>query len=75
MIWPRDLLPDALDDAENQGRYLTFGYHAPLLPSDLIPGKLDSIAEELLDALIRLRGPVSFSARLMPLSTDIALAL
>ncbi|KAH7357299.1 hypothetical protein BKA65DRAFT_225074 [Rhexocercosporidium sp. MPI-PUGE-AT-0058] len=56
-MWPRDFLPDVLDDPTlGSGRYLTFGYRAPIMDSDRITESIKETAQNLLRAIVQERG-------------------
>jgi hypothetical protein len=58
-MWARDFLPDTLDNSLlGHGRYLTFGYSAPILDPDGIAESIDQTARKLLRAISGERGKV-----------------
>lgn len=57
-MWARDTLPDSLDRPGRKGRYLTFGYLAPLVDSDEISQSVEVTAVELLQTILDDRGKV-----------------
>ena len=57
-MWARDTLPHSLDRPGKRGRYLTFGYPAPLVDSEDISQSVEATAETLLQKIISDRGKV-----------------
>ena len=57
-MWARDTLPEALDRPGKKGRYLTFGYPAPLKDSDDISQNVEDTAVILLQKIADDRGKV-----------------
>lgn len=58
-MWARDFLPDTLDDHSlGNGRYMTFGYPAPIIDSDRIVQSIKDTAQNLLREIVRERGDV-----------------
>lgn len=58
-MWARDFLPDTLDNSSlGHGRYLTFGYLAPIVDPDGIAESIDRTARNLLRAICAERGKV-----------------
>ena len=60
-MWARDTLPDSLDRPGKKGRYLTFGYPAPVIDSDEISQSIEDTAVELLRKILDDRGKVILS--------------
>lgn len=48
-LWPKDILPEALERAGYFGRYLTFGYDADVRRGKYSPSELQETAEQLLN--------------------------
>jgi hypothetical protein len=58
-MWARDFLPDVLDHSTlGKGRYLTFGYPAPIIDSNRITESIKDTAQNLLRAIMQERGIV-----------------
>ena len=57
-MWARDTLPHSLDRPGKKGRYLTFGYSAPVLESDEISQNVRETAMNLLRTISQDRGKV-----------------
>ena len=57
-MWARDTLPGSLDRPGKKGRYLTFGYPAPVIDSDEISQSIEDTAVELLQKILDDRGKV-----------------
>ena len=57
-MWARDTLPDSLDRPGKKGRYLTFGYPAPVLDSEEISQSVEETAVVLLRKIMDDRGKV-----------------
>ena len=65
-MWGRDILPDTLDDISlGKGRYLTFGYSAPLFDPDKIAESIELTARSLLRAITWDRGEVGIGLELI----------
>ncbi len=66
-MWARDILPGSLDRPGKKGRYLTFGYPAPIKDSDEISQNIEDTARDLLQKILDDRGKVPpLSALLAP---------
>jgi hypothetical protein len=50
-MWARDFLPDTLNSSLGYGRYMTFGYSAPIVDPDGIAESIDRTARNLLRAI------------------------
>ena len=64
-MWARDILPTSLDRPGKRGRYLTFGYPAPVLDSDEISQSVQETALQLLRNIREDRGKVQLSSAIL----------